>query len=474
MPNSAQPPPAHRRYTVDDATIAVTLHEPRSAPNVPEALVHALWRDQRFDAQALTTTNGTPIIIHDPGTHNSDAGPDFVDAHLQIGSMTWRGAVEIHTTSGDWFVHEHHDDPRYNSVVLHVTLHADTWTGGLLREDQTVLPELVLAPRLRRPLRRLLHQFLAADEQALICAPQWNRVPAVVRTAWIEQLANDRMTAKQQRLEDRYQARPDLEQLLYERLFAGLGYAKNDDAMETLARRLPLATARAIDSPTDREALFFGVAGLIPEPADLLEADRATADYAMSLRDRFRQLQATHPTRPMERTQWTFFRLRPANFPPLRIAQGLAWLTPGGLLHRDPVGILLHAVQAEDPVVALREALHAQPHAFWETHLRLAKSTKERNPALGQSRIDTLIVNAVLPWLLVVADQRTVPALRAQVFDVLRALPAKTDRVVRVFKQLGASPDAAYHAQGMHHLYREYCQPGRCLSCAIGRHVLGG
>jgi len=101
------------------------------------------------------------------------------------------------------------------------------------------------------------------------------------------------MAAKQRRLEARYQARPDLEQLLYERLFAGLGYAKNDDAMAVLARRVPLATARAVEDPIDREALFFGVADLLPSPADLLESDRATADYAMDLRDRFHRLQAS-------------------------------------------------------------------------------------------------------------------------------------------------------------------------------------
>lgn len=466
-------PAAHHRYTVDDATVAVTLHEPRSSPEVPEALVHALWREQRFDREALKTTDGTPITIHDPGTANADSGPDFLDAHLQIGPMTWRGAVEIHTTSGDWFAHKHHDDARYNSVVLHVTLHADTWTGGLVREDQTVLPELVLAPRLRRPLRRLLHQFHTRDEHELLCGPQWTRVPAAVRTAWIEHLANDRMEAKQHRLEERYQTRPDLEQLLYERLFAGLGYAKNDDAMETLARRVPLATARAIKDPGNREALFFGVAGLLPSPSDLLETDRATADYVMKLRDRFHRLRATHAIAPMDRTQWTFFRLRPANFPPLRIAQGLAWLGDDGLLRRDPVGQLVRAVHSDDPVVALRTSLSAHPHAFWNTHLRLAKSTKKRDPSLGRSRTNTLIVNAVLPWLLVVADQRSMPELRARIFDVLRMLPAKKDRVVRIFTRLGTQLDTAYHAQGLHQLYREYCQPGRCLSCTIGRRLLG-
>jgi len=142
-------------------------------------------------------------------------------------------------------------------------------------------------------------------------------------------------------------------------------------------------------------------------------------------------------------------------------------------LHSDPTGPLVAAVQSNAPVDALRARLHARPHDFWATHLRLEKSTKPRDPSLGQGRTDTLIVNAVLPWLLVVAEDRAMPALRERVFDVLRMVPATTDHVVRIFKKLGTQPASAYHAQGMHHLYREYCTPGHCLSCAIGRHVLG-
>lgn len=468
-PLASSPP---HLYDIDDATVAITLHEPRSAPDVPEALVHALWRDQYFNRKALTTTEGAPITVRDPGTSNTDSGPDFIDAEVIIDGMTWRGAVEIHTTSADWFAHRHHEDARYNSVVLHVTLHPDTWTGGLLRADQTLLPELVLLPRLHRPLRHLLYRFHTTPDADLLCAPHWAGVPDAVRTPWIDQLAQERLEAKKNRLGARYQSCPEWDQLLYERLFAGLGYAKNDEAMETLAQRLPLSLLRTIDQPLDREALAFGVAGLLPTPGDLLDADRPTADYAMDLRARFRRLHAEHAIPTMERTQWTFFRLRPANFPPLRIAQGLAWLVPGGLLRDAPIDRLLDALRTEAPVDALEVTLEATPHDFWTTHLRLVKSTKSRNPSLGRTRIHTLIVNAVLPLLLLVAEQRADPSAEENVTAVLRALPAPRDRVTRRFADLGTRPQSAHDAQGLHQLYRTYCASGRCLSCAIGRHVL--
>jgi hypothetical protein len=485
-----RPPATHRptrftrRYTVDGTEVAVTLHEPPPGAAVPEALVQDLWRTQRFDASGLMTTDGRPVTVLDPGTLNTDAGPDFTGARVQVGGLTWRGAVEIHVMSGGWFAHEHHHDPRYDSVVLHVTLHADDWTGGLLRADGTTLPEVVLAPRLQAPLRTLLRRFHAQDE-ALPCAPHWADVPADVRSRWIRRCGRARTQAKADRLAGRFTPDTPLRTLLYDRLFAGLGYAKNDSAMTTLARRLPLDTLRQVgdegadtgrgpDAARDREALLFGVAGLLPEPKDLLESDRRTADYAMDLRARFARLNARLERPVMARTAWRFFRLRPANFPTLRLAQAAAFCAPDGLLGRErPVEALIEAASSETPVLALRRLLAIQPTAFWRTHFRLTKATGERDPSLGRARTNTLLVNAVVPVLLVAARRRADDALAEAALDILRALPAPTDRVTRRFRALGTRPTSALEAQGLHHLYRSYCTAGRCLSCAIGQDMLG-
>ena len=461
-------------YAIDDDQVAVTIHEPSTkTPDVPETLVQDIWEHGRFDTSALLTTDGQPLHIFDTGRPNTDSGADFSEAHLQIGEMAWHGDVEIHRTSSDWFAHDHHEDSRYNSVVLHVTLVADAWTGGLLRADGTPLPELVLYPHLTTPLRQLLHQFHTTDTDALPCASQWDVVPETVRTEWIETLADERLMAKAERLGTRYQATPDEDQLLYERLFAGLGYAKNDAPMESLARRVPLEVARSVDSPVDLEALYLGVADLIPAPGDLLDADRATADYATTLRRRFQQWQARLDLSCMNREAWTFFRLRPANFPPLRIAQGAALVYDGVLRTADPVGAFEKALTAPKPAPAARRLLNVRPGTFWNTHLHLKKRTKPRNPQLGTARIDTLLINAVAPLLALRAEHTDRPAARGRIQALLDALPAERDSVTRRFADLGPPPQSASESQALHHLYRTYCTPGRCLSCAIGRAILG-
>jgi len=459
------------RYNVDEEAVAVSLHEPQPDVEVPEALVHDLWRHQRFDAEALSTTEDEAVRVLDPGRPNTDAGPDFRNAHVRIENVDWRGDVEIHVASHGWIEHGHDTDPRYDSVVLHVTLHADAWTGALPRDDDSILPEIVLYPRLDTPLRELLHAFhRRPDDDTLPCASRWTEVPDSTRRSWIAELARDRMGDKRDRLADA--PGTDLTPRLQQRLFAGLGYAKNDEAMATLARRLPPQTLRRIDTPRDREALHLGVAGLLPAPDDLLDADRETADYAMDLRHRFRRLQVLLDCPVMDETQWTFFRLRPNNFPPLRIAQAAAWYTDGALLAHDPLPPLRSALTAEAPVAALQEVLAATPPPFWRTHYHLETDAAEHDPSLGPSRRRTLITNAVVPALLLDAERRGAAEQAEAALDVLRSMPAPADSVVRRFEALGTEARSAFDAQGMHQLYRTYCTEGRCLDCSIGRHLL--
>jgi hypothetical protein len=465
--------PPFNTYAVGSAGETVELQEPPpDTADVPEALVQDLWARQRFDAEDLTTTDEAAVRVLNPGDLNTDAGPDFRNAHVRIGGMDWRGHVEIHTTSGGWFEHEHHTDPRYDSVVLHVTLHSDMWTGGLLRSDESSLPEIVLYPRLKTPLRELLHAFhTRADDDALPCAPRWGEVPDDLRWDWISHLARERLGRKRDQLDT---DDGSLDSALHERLFAGLGYAKNDTPMSTLAERIPPDTLRSLETPRNREALLLGTAGLLPEPGDLLETERTTADYAMDLRDRFRRLQVRLDVSPMASTAWTFFRLRPNNFPPLRIAQAAAWYADGALLADAPLPALRTAIDQDDPASALRRALAATPPDFWRTHYHLTKQAQEHDPSLGTSRIDTLLVNAVAPVLLLDAERRADQTQVEAVVDVLRTLPASQDRVVRRFEDLGTDADSTFDTQGLHELYRSYCTEGGCLECDIGQHLLAG
>lgn len=458
-------------YGLREDVMEVCLHEPAPPERVPEAFVHDLWEAQSFASGALVTSTGEALEVYHPGHRNSDAGPDFRSARLRIGDMTWIGDVEIHTTSGSWYTHRHHLDPRYNAVVLHVTLYPDVWTGGLIRQDGSMVDEVTLAPLLRAPVHRLLYQFRMRPERALPCAGAWPRVPSGLITPMIDRLAEDRLSSRTRDLATRYLHAPDLEALLYERLFRALGYARNDEAMATLTRHVPLSLLQTLTGVEDFEACLLGVAGLLSgaAPPEDPPAERA---YRADLIRRFEVLQKLWGLPIMAPTQWQYFRLRPANFPPLRIVQGARLMHR--LLSEGGVGMLVRALEAAEPIPRLREHLGVVPPPFWNTHTRLDRRCKPRTPRLGANRIDICLANAVLPVLLLHADLTEQPWLTRRIHSVLRDLPAPGDEVLRTFEGLGVHITSAFEAQGVHQLYRTQCREGRCLQCPVGRHILEG
>ena len=418
---------------------------------VPEAVIQDAWARLLFDTTALTTTCGQPVTIVSPGTLNRGSGPDFSNATLRIGAppedLLWTGDVEIHRTSAGWTRHRHEHDPAYRRVILHVVLSPDSATGTVRRDDGTLIPELVLLPRLNRSLRALVHDFhVRPGGHAPYCSARWDAVSESDRRAWIRQTGAERLRARAQRLARDFGRVPDPERLLVRATFRALGYAPNADAMERLAERLPLATARELRAHDDVLALLMGLAGL--RDAQLFSDD---------LGSRFDRLRAAHDLpRPMAPESWRHGG-RPANAPRRRLAQAAALLSARGLLRDEPLPRLRAALGSADAVPSLRAMLREQP--------------VEGVPAIGASRADVILVNAVLPVLYLDAEIREEQAAEAQVVAALDALPPENDRITRAFADAGLKPASALASQGVHQLAEAYCDRGRCARCAIGVHL---
>lgn len=404
---------------------------------IPEAAIQDAWVRGLLDASALRTTEGERVQIVDAGRLNRDSGPDVADARIEIGGVLWAGDVEVHRTSGDWAAHGHDRDPAYDRVVLHAVLAADRSTGTLRRSDGSALPEVVLLPHLDRSLRALLRAFYVEPREAPHCGPRWPEVDAGVVRAWVRALGEERLRERARALGAAFGRRPDLDRLLVGRVFRALGYSPNADAMEDLARRLPLPAVRRLGAEGVHAALLY-TSGLLD--ADLFDGDAARAASLA------RQLDL----RPMRPEAWRRGG-RPANAPRRRIAQAAALLAPGGALRSDAVARLAEAVRDGTALDLLRPP------------------TPDGSPPLGRSRAETLLVDAVLPVLLVAAEQGEDPALEAAVVEAFADVPAASDRVVRQFREAGFRPRSALEAQGLHQLARAYCDEGRCARCAVGQ-----
>lgn len=413
----------------------------------PEALLHDLWVYGLFTSKPLQTTEGASVQVVYPGEANAAAGPDFLNACLLIDGMRWYGSVELHVRSAEWTAHGHHQDPRYNSVILHVVLEADAATGRLQRADGTSLPELILAPYLSQPLRTLLYAFYQRPRRTLPCAPQWANVPETIRTSWLQTLGQERLQQRIQYIQQRLtQVPPD--QVLYELLMTGLGYAPNAEPMRILAQRLPLARLRTLPTLEDVEVALLGSAGL-------LEAVRPDQQGAVTphnaLCDRFARWRPHLDASPLPPLLWQQKPMRPANRPERRLMQAAAWLAPNGWLRQNPMAALEAALQQPQSLIALRQLLC--PPGM-------------RMP-LGRQRANILLLNAVIPFLLA-----RHPSHAPQLLSLLQTLPAEQDQITRRFAQLGYQPTNAFDSQALHQLYRQYCQSLRCLQCAFGRYLI--
>lgn len=463
-------------YAFDETIFEVCWHEPPAAAgHVPEVLVQDVWRLLQFQTTNLRTTDGRSVEIFDPGRLNRDSGPDFLNARLRIDGIEASGPVEIHTASTLWYDHGHHTDAAYAGVALHVTLEHDLWTGRVRTSTGRTLPEIVLAPLLHAPVRTLLYNYHARSQSTLPCAGRWSTVdPGIIRT-WIEQLATDRLEEKVRLLESRYLERPDLDQLLYELVLTGLGFSKNAVPMLELAHRLPLRLLHQLDSVEEVQAAMLGTAGLLPPPHELHDLDRKGIDFVMLLRDHYARFEQQTGIPQMNPLAWQFFRLRPSNFPTIRVAQAAALVCRSEKGPLSPVGnmVLREALAAQNKRSALESSFRVDPGEFWHEHVRLDRRARRGFPLIGSQRVHALLLNAIAPVLRLRATQEADENLASDVTAVLRLIPPEDDEVTRMFAVIGAAPTSGLTAQGLHHLYRKYCREGRCLSCDVGRAIFG-
>ncbi|WP_375437282.1 DUF2851 family protein [uncultured Hymenobacter sp.] len=423
-----------------------------------EDFLHYVWQHQYFDKTNLRTTDGQLITVLKPGYRNADAGPDFLTARLQLDEVEWSGAVEIHLKASDWHRHQHQTDLKYDQVVLHVVFEADQ---PVQRLDGSTVPALALAARVGPDLLRAYHKLLEQPATILPCAAQLPAVPEITRTSMVERALLERVELKasvvaalHQRLND------DWEATTYHTLAAAFGFQKNSEPLTRLAKALPLAVVRRHRHDLlQLEALLFGQAGLLAE-----NEDSVGDEYITILRREFdflRHKYSLHGT-ALAAHEWNFLRLRPANFPSVRLAQ------LGAVLHARPA--LFDALLTAADLPTLTKFFQVPTSAYWRGHYRPGVAGKV--PGLGKSSIHLLITNVVVPLRVAYARHIGQPELVESALALLSLLPAEHNHITDNYAVLGFQHRNAADSQGLLALHRAYCAPRRCLHCAVGSRIL--
>ena len=427
-----------------------------------EDFLHYVWQHQYFDKADLRTTSGEEIQVLRPGQRNADAGPDFLNARLRLGDVEWNGAVEIHLRASDWQRHNHQVDAKYDQVVLHVVYQAD---ADVVRTNGSLIPALALAPRLAPDLLSRYEALMQAPPAAALpCAPLLGQVSQLVRILMTERALLERVEQKSDVITELHQhLGHDWEATAYHALMAAFGFQKNSEPLARLAKAVPLPVLRRHRHDARQlEALLFGQAGF------LVENDETADDkYILDLRQEHDFLRHKYGlgAAALAAHEWNYLRLRPANFPAVRLGQLV------GLLHRRPA--LFDALLTAQNVVALTEFFAGAPAPdYWRQHFRPGRPGKV--PALGKSSIELLIINVVVPLRVAYARHIGQTELVESSISLLSELPAEHNQYTDLYQELGFEYRTAADSQGLLALHKGYCQPRRCLHCAIGGRLVGG
>ena len=421
-----------------------------------EDFLHYLWRQARFDLRDLVTTTGQTLSIQHFGTHNQDAGPDFSGAQVRINGLQWAGNVEIHVNASEWYAHRHQHDRAYDNVVLHVVLEEDR---PVYRPNGDRIPCLELRQRIPAGLFNTYWR-LQNNEYWVPCQPHLPSVDEATRKQWLTRVAEHRLVQRSQRFAERVErAGRDWEEAYYQSLARALGGRVNADAMDMLARSVPLRVLlKHKHSLLQLEALLFGQSALIPERRD----DEET--YVTLLRREYELLTAKHQLTPIPVTAWRYLRLRPNNFPTIRIAQLAAMLFRTGQLF----GKSLAATNARE----MSNMFEVELSNYWRSHYRFGKEVPAGKRRLGTGSVHSILINTIVPALIAYGEYRSSTRFRDRALAVLRELPAEENRIVRQWSRIGMPAADAAESQALLDLKANFCTQSRCLDCAIGCQVL--
>jgi hypothetical protein len=418
-----------------------------------ETFLSYLWKYRQI-SQDLLTESGDPIAVIYPGDQNSDSGPDFFNARLRIGATTWAGNVEIHVRASDWYKHGHHADPAYDHVILHVVYEADRQVCHLNGEP---MQTLVLHDRFPAGIFNRYLQMMQ-NQQWIPCMNQLKGFTANAFRLWAPALAVERLGERSISIREVFNGSGhDWEETAYRHMAGSFGFSINALPFSLLARSLPLKIIRQhLHDPFQLEALLFGQAGMLEKTF--------IDEYPIGLQMEYCFLRAKYHLDPISGSIWKFLRLRPSNFPTVRISQFAGFLRRmhPGFFNLPEQGTLSDAT----------EMLSVEATEYWSTHYVFDKPAGFRPKLVGQGCANLLIVNGIIPFFFFYGQEKDMPPMCERMLNFLENISGEHNSMISQWKSVGFPTENALQSQALIQLKRCYCDRKRCLECRVGEELL--
>lgn len=431
-------------------------HTMNAMNDMTESFLHYVWQHHQYDVIGLQTTNGEQLKVIFPGYHNHDAGPDFKQAILQIDNLKWAGDVEIHIHSSDWYKHKHQEDEKYLSVALHVVYVKDC---EVFRNGVEAIPTLELKDRISDEIFHRYHSLVNSME-LIPCQYYLQNINSLCFTSLSSSMAMERLLQKQTLImETVHQCHEDWNEAIYRQLAISFGFHTNAVPFELLSRSLSYKVlSKHSDSCLQIAALVFGQAGMLRAPA--------MDEYYNQLKYEYDFLQYKYDLVPISDHHWNLLRLRPQNFPCLRLAQFCE------VIFRIPN--LFQEFVRDQSADYWYSMLSVSPNAYWQTHYHFGQKTDKHPVTLGQTAITLLLINTIMPFLFAYNHFSGNEYLQERAFALLEQLPFENNKITRIYRHTPFLQNNSLDSQALIHLERNYCETRLCLECPIGGKIIGG
>jgi hypothetical protein len=412
-----------------------------------------IWKYGLFDRTGMITDNGEEIQVIAMGEHNTNAGPDFLNARIKIGDTTWAGNVELHVQSSDWFNHHHQTDKAYDNVILQVVHH---YNQPVMRINGEIIPTVEL--RYEEDLFKNYKKIL--DHAGLMpCEEKIKRIDPFLLECWISSLVIERLQQKTEYISRLlFQLKNNWEEAFYISLARTFGFSLNCIPFEMLAKSVSLLSlSRHKNCLLQLEAMLMGQAGFLDEA-------RLFSGYYSDLRKEYLHLKHKYNLKPIEKHLWKFLRLRPVNFPTIRIAQFAALL--------NKTDGLFSQVLACSDMKDLQQYFDLRASSYWDMHYTFETVSPMKIKKLGTDAFNTIVINTVVPFLFLYGRMNDCEDLKEKALEWLNHIPPEKNRITKHWKQFNMEPSSAFHSQGILQLYNAYCNRKRCLACSIGTNII--
>lgn len=421
-----------------------------------EQFLHYLWQFQQFNKTNLQTTAGESITVFKVGFLNTNAGPDFVNARLQIGEIEWAGSIEIHIKSSDWIQHNHQTDKSYENVILHVVWE---YNQPIKRQDGSEIPTLELKNLTDKSLE-IKYLNLVENQSKIPCQAQFERVSELSKVAMLDKVLTRRLQQKANVVDELLkQNNGDWEETTYQLIAKNFGFKLNSEPFLRLAQQTPLKILqKQRDNLFQIEALLFGQSGLLNASFKGEYPQKLYAEY------QFLSKKYSLENTNVSAHEWKFLRTRPSNFPTVRIAQ-LAKLIYS---RKGFFSSLIQIDSAQD----LKDFFRISQSEYWQYHHHFGKESAKKMNALGNDSIENLIINTAIPLMVTYSQSIDNQDLIEKSVRFLESLKVENNFITEIWKTLGIEMKTAYDSQGFIELFNNYCSQKKCLQCNIGIEIL--